>query len=70
MILEIINLKNSKRKYERHYEWISQSEVAKRLDVSDSTVSRWRKRELIPAHRRCGVVRFDWIEVDKWFRKG
>lgn len=49
-------------------------EVARRLNVHRRTVERWVKMpdDPMPAHKlgpgRTAAYRFDWDEVDAWFR--
>jgi excisionase family DNA binding protein len=54
----------------RMAELISVADVALRLGVHSTTVTRWCKGELLPHLRVGGVIRFDWSEVLATIQRG
>lgn len=48
---------------------LNQKEIAKKLGVSEATVSRWVKARLIPYFSLNGLVRFDERVIDSWVEK-
>lgn len=53
--------------------WMTTDEIAEHLQVSKPTIRRWmRAPDGIPFRQRGkgGTVRFDPVEVDRWFAGG
>ncbi len=50
--------------------WLSVSEIAKYLGVSNDTVYRWIDKQAMPAHRVGRAWKFKKDEVDDWVRNG
>ncbi|WP_417516536.1 methylation-associated defense system helix-turn-helix domain-containing protein MAD1 [Marinobacter sp.] len=50
--------------------WLSVSEIAKYLGVSNDTVYRWIDKQTMPAHRVGRAWKFKKDEVDDWVRNG
>jgi excisionase family DNA binding protein len=48
--------------------WLSVSEIAKYLGVSNDTVYRWIDKQMMPAHRVGRAWKFKKDEVDGWVR--
>lgn len=48
---------------------LTQKQIAKKLGVSEATVSRWVKARRIPYFSLNGLVRFDEKVIDSWIEK-
>jgi len=48
---------------------LSQKQIAEKLGVSESTVSRWVKAKSIPYYLLNGLVRFDERVIAAWVEK-
>ncbi|TGR23347.1 DNA-binding protein [Mesorhizobium sp. M8A.F.Ca.ET.202.01.1.1] len=46
--------------------WITTTQLAKELQVSDRTIRYWARSGEIPAHRLGRQLRFHWDEIDAW----
>ena len=46
--------------------WLSVTEIAKYLGVSEDTVYRWRYEKRIPGHKIGRMWKFKKAEVDAW----
>ncbi|MGM9901111.1 protein of unknown function [Latilactobacillus sakei] len=62
----------SKQRQNVTVEWASPNEVAEHFGVSNTTIWRWRtkKNKPLPSYKNNGIVRFDLIECDEWYRGG
>lgn len=52
-----------------HDEYLTKSQVAKRLNCSVSTINKYTKEGLIPAYKMTGKVLFRFEEVESILRK-
>jgi excisionase family DNA binding protein len=48
--------------------WATPAEVAKHLQVEESTVKQWAKLGTIPHGKAGSMLRFDLAEIDEWVR--
>jgi excisionase family DNA binding protein len=50
--------------------WVSVSQIAEHIGVSQDVIYKWIKEKHLPAHRIGKFWKFQMIEVDQWIRSG
>ena len=50
--------------------YINKHEMADRMGVTPRTIEHWMSKGLVPYRKIARTVRFDWLEVQEYLRKG